>query len=144
MIVEKCYHVFLREVAMGYVLGCLMAGLSFLLNQVLLKYTGLQTVISYSPLVEEVVKTLPAHYLGADLLLTHSVFGFLEAGYDWFTSRSGKIVPVMLSILGHSLFGGVTVMGRYFTGEIGWGLIGGVLAHVVWNITAIRLMSGKI
>jgi hypothetical protein len=126
---------------MGYVLGCLMAGLSFLVNKLLLKCTGLKTVFYYSPLAEEVLKTLPAHYLGADVLITHSVFGLIEGLYDFITSPKSKAIPLLMSVLGHSLFGVITVLGRYFTGQIWLGLIGAVFVHIIWNITAIRLMS---
>ncbi|MCE5285924.1 MAG: hypothetical protein LLG02_08780 [Pelosinus sp.] len=128
---------------MGYVLGCLMAGVSFLLNKLLVKFTGIQTVLYYSPIAEELLKTLPAHYLGADILALHGVFGLLEGIYDFFTSQNSKFIPLLLSVLGHSLFGSITVLGRYFTGEIWLGLIGGVFTHIIWNITAIRLMSKK-
>lgn len=125
---------------MGYVLGCLMAGVVFLFNKLLLKLIGIKTLFFYSPVAEEVFKTLPAYYLGADLLLTHNVFGLIEGIYDAVTSENSKFVPMLLSVLGHSFFGSVTVLGRYFTGEIWLGLIGGVFVHVIWNITAIRLM----
>lgn len=128
---------------MGYVLGCLMAGLSFLCNKLLLRLTGVQTVLYYSPVVEEAVKTLPAYYLGADILAVHSVFGFLEGLYDFSTSKERRTVSLLLSVVGHSLFGLITVLGRYFTGQIWLGLVGGVFTHIIWNITAIRLLSKK-
>lgn len=126
---------------MAYVLGVLMAAASFLINKLLIKITGIQTVFFFSPSVEEVAKTLPAHYLGADLFITHSVFGVLEGIYDFFTGRR-KIAAMLLSVVGHSLFGIVTVFGRYYTGEIWLGLLGGVFSHIIWNITAIRLTPG--
>jgi hypothetical protein len=134
-------YIYFTGGAMGYVLGCLMAGLSYLCNRLLLKVTGLQTVFYYSPVAEEVLKTLPAHYLGADVLITHSVFGSLEGIYDLVTSPNRQYVPMLLSILGHSLFGVITVLGRYLTGQIWLGLMGGIFIHIIWNITAIRLMS---
>jgi hypothetical protein len=125
---------------MGYVLGCLMAGLSFLCNKLLLKLKGIETVFYFSPVAEEALKTLPAYYLGADILVVHSVFGFLEGAYDFVTSPQSKFTPLLLSVLGHSIFGLITVLGRYYSGEIWLGFLGGVFMHIIWNITAIRLM----
>ena len=128
---------------MAYVIGCLMAGLSFLLNRLLLKYIGSKVVISYSPVVEELTKTLCSYYLAADILVTHMVFGVLEAGYDWCNRRSRQrgMMAALLSIVGHALFGGITVFVFNLSNSIFIGIIAGISAHLIWNVTLIRLSN---
>lgn len=126
---------------MVYVIGCLMAGLSFLLNKLLLKYIGIKVVISYSPIVEELSKTLCSYYLSADILVTHIIFGILEACYDWYNRQNGRRgrIAASLSILGHTLFGGVTIFAFKISDNILIGLLVGIGVHLVWNVTLIRL-----
>ena len=128
---------------MAYVIGCLMAGLSFLLNRLLLKYIGIKVVISYSPVVEELTKTLCSYYFAADILVTHIIFGVLEAVYDWSkeqNKRCGRIAA-LLSIIGHTLFGGITVFVFNLSSSIYLGILVGIGIHVVWNVTLIRLSN---
>jgi len=126
---------------MAYVIGCLMAGLSFLLNKLLLKYIGIKVVISYSPVMEELTKTLCSYYLSADILVTHVVFGILEAGYDWFNRQNGQrgSIAALLSIVGHTLFGGITVFIFGHSNNIFIGILAGSSIHLVWNVVLIRL-----
>ena len=121
---------------MAYVIGCLMAALSFLLNKILLKYVGMKAVISYSPVVEEVTKSLCSYYLAADILVTHVVFGMLEAGYDWYNTADGQ-----RGIIGHSLFGCLTLLGLYISSSIWIAILVASCVHVMWNVTLIRLSS---
>jgi len=126
---------------MAYVIGCLMAGLSFLLNKLLLKYIGIKVVISYSPVVEELTKTLCSYYLAADILVTHIIFGVLEAGYDWLNRQNERrgTVAAVLSIVGHTLFGGITIFVFNLSSSIFIGMIVGIGVHLVWNVTLIRM-----
>lgn len=126
---------------MTYIIGCLMASLSFLLNKLLLRYVGNQVVITYSPIIEEVAKTLCSYYLGGDIWLTHVIFGILEAIYDWFSSdtNSKGVLAAVLSIAGHSLFGAVTLSIFDISGSIFGGIFIAICVHVAWNVTFIRL-----
>ena len=128
---------------MAYVIGCLMAGLSFWLNKLLLKYIGIKVVVSYSPVLEELTKTLCSYYLLADIFVTHIVFGIVEAVYDWYGKRNGErgAVAALLSIIGHTLFGGLTVVVFNLSGSIFIGLFIGICAHLIWNVTLIRLSA---
>ena len=128
---------------MAYVIGCLMAGLSFLLNKLLLKYIGIKVVISYSPIAEELSKTLCSYYLSADILVTHIIFGVIEAGYDWFNQQNEQrgTIAAVLSIVGHILFGGITVLVFNLSDSIYIGIVAAIVVHVVWNVTLIRLSN---
>jgi hypothetical protein len=126
---------------MAYVVAGLMAALSFLVNRAALKYAGVQTVITVGPVLEETTKTLPAFWLGADVLLTHAVFGAIEAGYDWWTSPRHGAVAAFLSVGGHSLFGIMTVAVLHFAGSVILAVGAGILVHIVWNVLLIRLTA---
>lgn len=126
---------------MAYVIAVLMASLSFLLNRAALKYLGLQAVITLSPALEEAAKTLLAYYLGADIIVTHFVFGALEAAYDWRTSRRHGVAAAFLSIAGHGLFGLATVAVLALTGSVALGMAAGIILHLAWNVTVIRLAA---
>lgn len=126
---------------MAYVIACLMSGVSFLLNRTLLKYFGNITVISLSPAVEEMSKTLFAFYLNADIAATHITFGFLEAVYDWYNgSKKGNGKAAALSIAGHSLFGVFTLVALKLTGSIWPALGAGLVSHLAWNVVIIRFI----
>lgn len=126
---------------MAYVLAAFMAALSFLLNRAALRYLGPKAVISLGPLLEEAAKTLPAFYLGADIFLTHAVFGAIEAGYDWLTSRRFGARAAILSLAGHSLFGLATVGALALSGSILLAAAAGLVGHLAWNITLIHLLA---
>lgn len=116
---------------MAYVLAGLMSMLAFLLNKFLLARLGPVVVVTWGPVMEEAVKTLPAYSLGADVLLTHVVFGLIEGGYDALTARRGWLAAVV-SVAGHSVFGAVTVA-LTAAGGVAAGLAGAVLVHLAWN-----------
>ena len=128
---------------MAYIIGCLMAGLSFLVNKLLLRFIGNQSVITYSPIFEEMAKTLCSYYLNADILVTHIIFGSLEAGYDWYANSSSKrgVLAALLSIVGHTFFGLVTIAVLYASNSIFGALLIAVCAHLIWNVVVIRSFS---
>ena len=126
---------------MVYVIGCLMAGLSFLLNKLLLKSIGIKVIITYSPILEELTKTLCSYYLGADILATHMVFGILEASYDWFKrqTRERGAIAALLSIMGHTLFGLITIGVVNLSDSVVVGIFVGSCTHLIWNVMLIKL-----
>lgn len=126
---------------MAYIIACLMASLSFILNRLLLKYLGNLTIITVSPVIEETAKTLLAYYLDADVLATHVAFGVLEAVYDWYHSVF-KVKAVAFSIIGHSLFGLLTVGIFFLSANIWLGLASGIIVHLIWNFTVVKVYSG--
>jgi len=127
---------------MAYIISVLMAGLSFLINKLLLKYIGIQSVISYSPVFEELAKTVFSYYLSADILMTHIVFGVLEGVYDWYNDPNEQrgIKAAMLSMIGHTLFGGVTLIVFSLSGHVFIGILAAVCTHIVWNMMLLQLL----
>ncbi len=126
---------------MAYIIAALMAGLSFLINRLFLRYIGPVTVISLGPVTEETAKTLFAYYLGADIITVHAVFGVIEALYDWFQDGGRQLSAPLLSIAGHSLFGAATASVLFITGSIWIGLVAGIVLHLVYNVIIVRLLA---
>ena len=125
-----------------YVIACLMAAASFLLNRLLLRLLGARVIIGYGPAVEEAAKTLLSYWLGADIILTHVTFGLIEGVYDWFVSQSDGFKAALMSILGHTLFGLITVAAAILFASIWLGLASGILVHIMYNVTIVRLYAG--
>ncbi len=125
---------------MAYVIAALMAGLSFVLNRLFLRYIGPVTVISLGPVAEEASKTLFAYYLGAEIVLVHAVFGAIEAVYDWQQSNGNSFIAPTLSLAGHSFFGAATMGVLYVTGSIWLALAVGIFLHLAYNVTMVRLI----
>ncbi|HWR43678.1 hypothetical protein [Sporomusa sp.] len=128
---------------MEYVIAALMASLSFLINRLFMRYIGPITVISLGPVAEEAAKTLFAYYLGAAIIPVHTLFGVIEAMYDWVQDGGKHLTASLLSIAGHSLFGVVTAGILMMTGSVWFGLAAGVLVHLVYNVTVVRLLADK-
>ncbi len=126
---------------MAYVLAVLMSALSFLLNRAALKYAGARAIVTWGPALEETAKTVPAFWLGADVLLTHALFGVVEAVFDWRTSPANGVAAAALSVAGHGLFGALTVAVLHFTGSLVLALGAAVAAHIAWNAALIRLTA---
>lgn len=123
---------------MEYVIACLTAACSYVLNRALLKALGTQVIITISPVIEEMLKTLLPFYLDANILTTHVVFGVIEAVYDMVQSQEHGITAAVLSVAGHGLFGALTVYAMQTAG-IYIGLASGIIAHLLWNSLMIRL-----
>jgi drug/metabolite transporter (DMT)-like permease len=123
------------------VLAVVLAGVSFVINRLLLCIIGSQAIISYGPVMEEVIKTLPGYYLGVNIIGIHVVFGMLEGLYDWYqcTGKWKAMLAAFFSVFGHSLFAVVTVEIFHLLGNIWLALAGGILAHLLWNAGMIRV-----
>lgn len=128
---------------MEYIIAALMAGLSFLLNRLFMRYIGPVTIISLGPVAEEAAKTLFAYYLAAGIVTVHVVFGVIEALYDWFQDEARHIIAPFLSVAGHSLFGVVTAGALTFTGSVWAALAVGIVVHLAYNVSVVRLLAGR-
>ena len=128
---------------MAYVIACLMASLSFLLNKALLKTVGPRSIVSFSPAVEEALKTLPAYYLSADILATHVTFGLLEAVYDWLPKRKSSDKAALFSLIGHTLFGLATIAALWLADSIWMAVAAGFACHLAWNAAVVTFYAPR-
>jgi len=85
----------------------------------------------FSPVIEELLKTLLAQLFAASILLVHTAFGIVEAIIDARRSKRPS-ATAGLAVATHIMFGVVTVLGwRYFS--ICAGISASVLLHMLWN-----------
>ncbi len=120
--------------------GLVAALFSFIANKLALQSYGPLVVVWAVPLLEEVAKTLPAFLLGAPLLLTHGVFGLVEAFHDHASRPGQSVLPAVLSVAGHLAFGGLTQVVYTATGVLGYGIAAGVAVHGLWNLSIITFL----
>lgn len=123
---------------MGYVIGCMVAAVSFLLNRALFRRIGFRTVITFSPVLEELCKTLPAYFIGVSILTVHVTFGAIEGAYDFFQNGRTGILAALLSVTGHFLFGLMAIVALRLTADIYLAAAAGAALHLVWNMAVVR------
>lgn len=88
--------------------GGLAALISFYLNTKALKM-GRWSIIYFAPFIEEFTKTYLALFLGASIIITHMVFGCIEAVYDIINGKASRnYLAGGAAFLSHSIFGIIT------------------------------------
>ena len=123
---------------MSYLLGAAAAIICFIINRLLFKWIGYRTIIGWSPLAEEIFKSLPAYYLNFSIFPVHVVFGIIEGSYESINCRRNRYLPALLSVIGHSLFGLTAVTVLFLSGNIWLAVSGAVILHLLWNIIVVR------
>ena len=123
----------------GLLAGLAAAVAGFFINNRLLERMGDKALIVYIPLAEETAKTAAALLLGANILLTHMVFGVVEALYDLYNSPPAhSCTASVLGLISHTLLG----LTAHFTLRVFGSRILAVLVpavlHSLWN----RIMTG--
>mgnify|MGYP000194268795 CR=1 FL=1 len=114
-------------------------GLSYLANKFLLKILKERAVIIGAPIVEEILKTLPAYLLNRPVFYVHLLFGAGEALYDFFTgARNSGRWAALFSIVSHSAFGGITLYILYISKNVVQAVLCAIAAHFIWNFTIMR------
>ncbi|MDA8235810.1 MAG: hypothetical protein M0Z31_13620 [Clostridia bacterium] len=122
--------------------GLLAAGMVWAINRFLLQTEKAVNIMFIIPGVEELAKTGLALFFNSSVLLTHGVFGTVEAIVDVFATRRKGIAAGLVSYLGHFLFGLLTILGQKELESIWAGLGLAYLAHASWNVLVI-MKSGK-
>lgn len=129
---------FLNSLAAG-----LMAGaLSYLLNIILLPRAK-DSIYLITPVIEESAKTFLALALGGSVIITHGIFGLIEAVYDLFPFESKKIRAFSISFVSHLLFGFLTLGIYGFFLSWNFAVILVSAAHMTWNYLVIKLIKTK-
>lgn len=124
---------------MGAILaGLLAAGVSWVTNGQIAERLGPRGLLYLVPAVEELTKSLFAIALNSSLFLSHAVFGTVEAVYDTLMTRKTGVWAGLVSYLGHMLFGLITLGIYRLTGLVLFGLMGGYLVHLAWNLLVLE------
>lgn len=123
-------------------LGALLV--SYVLNKIMLKVIREKAVTFGAPITEELIKTLPAYFLNRPIWHVHFLFGIGEALYDLFTGNreSGKWAA-LLSIVSHSIFGGMVYFINVLSDSIALALLCAIIAHIGWNYLIMHTGKNK-
>ncbi|MEL7568404.1 MAG: hypothetical protein AAGU27_26505 [Dehalobacterium sp.] len=123
--------------------GIFAAAAAWQTNKIIVRYRGDWGTVWITPAVEEFFKTGGAFILGADIILTHGLFGTIEAVYDLKTSRRKGPSAALASLLGHLAFGTAAQAGFAFYQSFWAALLYGTLGHLAWNILVSLLARKK-
>ena len=124
---------------LSLVSGLLAALLSYHINSYALKKVGEEAIIFLAPLIEELLKTGLVLVIGGKVLLSHAIFGGVEALYDMRKNRGSKAYWAgFASLVSHSAFGAITQYFLYYFGKPVLGLSLAVVGHIVWNYSVLN------
>lgn len=124
----------------GILLAALALLLSWSINKVLLNIIEEYAIYIGAPIVEEVLKSLPAYFLNKPLFNVHFLFGIGEGIYDWFNGKKeAKIWAAIASIISHSIFGGVTFLVLKWTSSMIWAILSSIVIHTIWNYVIMNM-----
>lgn len=122
--------------------GGLASLIAYAINTMLMKAEGNRILPYLVPVVEETCKTLSAVWLGAPVLFVHLFFGAAEGLFDLLTVDPGGWLPALSSLITHGMLGTLTTWGIHKEG-LPFGLLTGIVAHVIWNNLIIRLVTAR-
>ncbi len=121
--------------------GLNSAGIAWVCNRYLVSKKGDIAVIWIVPILEETIKTGIAVLLKAPVTLTHNVFGLIEAVHDYTAGAQFGFWSAISSIIGHWIFGQVTLfIYNKFYSWIFAIIFTGVL-HIFWNYAMVMIFS---
>ena len=112
--------------------GFTAAVLAYFINGFAMRIWQDSALLGPIPLVEEAAKTILAFFFGAGILLTHLMFGIMEAVFDW-QGENKRLSAAASAMVAHSVFGLVTVVAAQAAGMLGMGIVVAFFVHVLWN-----------
>ncbi len=126
---------------MFLITGSLASLIAWVLNRYLFLRVGEKSIILLTPIVEELLKSGLAITFGASLILTHILFGVIEAFLDY--TNTGKITTACISLIWHAFLGAVTYLFFTLWGNIFIAIFIAMLIHFIWNKFVIVLANSK-
>jgi hypothetical protein len=121
--------------------GLLAAGSAWLINRFVLRYFGEQSIIWIIPWLEEIIKTSAALFMGVSLMMTHGIFGLVEAVHDYVYSPKWGFFAGLASIVSHWFYGWLTYVIYTETASWPFSVVCVGSLHVLWNILMVRLFT---
>lgn len=135
---------YLQNIYMNWLwAGILAAAAAWQINKIIIRCWGDWGTIWVTPFLEEILKTGGAFILGANLILTHGIFGTIEAFYDLKTSREKGAPAALASFVGHLAFGLAANFGLIFQQSLWAAFFYGIIGHLAWNVLVSLLVSSK-
>lgn len=119
--------------------GILAAAIAWAINTWISSWGGSFGISILVPLVEEVTKTGLTLLIGSGLVMSHAVFGAIEAVYE--IRRDHQIGSALAAFIMH-LFFGIATLGLFrYSGNWVLAILGTVLLHSIWNLLIIRFFT---
>ncbi len=111
--------------------GFLAAGVSWLINGMLIERFGNRAVIFFGPAVEELAKTGLAVLLNTSIIITHALFGTFEAAWELKLTRNG-LRAAFYAQATHLFYGIISALAWHFLGFVPAVALAYIL-HMSWN-----------
>ena len=128
----------------AFAAGVAAAFAAYIINRFIIERAGNKGIVSFIPIVEELLKSLAAVYLGASIISAHLVFGAVESGYELKSARNIKgVVGGISSLVAHGLLGLVTAVVWKWTDSLFLGIGASAMLHSVWNRIITRTYTGS-
>lgn len=124
--------------------GLLAGAGSFMINRLVWKISKNGAMLIAGPAVEEALKTGLAYAVGAQVLISHLVFGMLEGFYDFKQSSlplKGRYQTLASSILGHTTFGFLAEVSLQESQSLLFTVIICFMVHMMMNLVALWLTT---
>ncbi|HBS60783.1 MAG: hypothetical protein AAGU23_08310 [Bacillota bacterium] len=106
---------------------------ALVINRWGIKRFAFAEVVWIGPAIEELGKTGIALVLGAMVLPVHVCFGITEGMFDLRGGTRQSGAAAVVSVLGHGIFGYITVWGHEIFASWWGGILPAVMAHMFWN-----------
>lgn len=114
--------------------GVLAAATAYIFNRKIIEHIGNKGIVSFIPIVEEVLKSLAAVYLGGSLVTVHLIFGTVEACYEISGAKGLKeAIGGLNSVAVHGILGLVTLGVLTLTSSLWLGILAAAILHSLWN-----------
>ncbi|SET19402.1 hypothetical protein [Anaerobranca gottschalkii] len=114
---------------------------AYILNNLLYKYLHDYSTLT-AAIIEEILKTYGG-YLIAQILLTHVIFGLVEAIIDIKNNGKKGIYPAIFSLLGHAAFGYLTLTVFRLTENLFYSILTGIFAHIIYNSLVVGIVNNQ-
>ncbi|KUO50727.1 MAG: hypothetical protein APF76_15635 [Desulfitibacter sp. BRH_c19] len=127
---------------MDFILTGLFASfMAWVVNKLILSKEGLKGVVFFGPFTEELFKTGMALFFNTSIILTHIVFGFVEALIDYRNTNNSTVAIV--SLASHTILGIITYGSYILIGNIFIAFLIAVIIHILWNRLVINIVVQK-
>jgi len=132
----------LSLITTAVIAGLSAALISYYLNAKTLKSFGDKAITYGAPLVEELLKTGMAVLFGGYIIISHVIFGTVEALYDLLKNRGATSVYACITgFISHAVFGIITVYVANITSQLLWGIAISTAVHMLWNYIVIEVLQ---
>ena len=119
--------------------GIFAAALAWAFNTWTANWGGSLSLIILVPLIEETAKTGLVWLIGGSLVLSHAVFGLVEAVYEMRRDKQPGAAAMAITL--HLVFGLVTLGLLRYSGSWVVAVIGASALHALWNLLIIRFFT---